>query len=92
MAGIIMQERILGLTLGLAGGLAALIYEQKNLWRSTRAVADVYSGGRLPPSEVHQVPEPIFGRKAQEQLIHAWNSGVDNTLGRVVAALSLRGW
>ncbi|KAG6550935.1 hypothetical protein Mapa_007550 [Marchantia paleacea] len=91
MASILFQERLLGFTLGTAFGLGAYVYEQKKFWRSTRELANVYSGGQLPPPAVY-VPEPIFGRRTKDQLIHAWNMGVDQTLGKLVAALSERGW
>ncbi|KAL2644340.1 hypothetical protein R1flu_011927 [Riccia fluitans] len=87
MASILFQERVLGFTLGTAVGFGAYVYEQKNFWRSTRELANVYSGGRLPLPPVYE-PKPIFGRETKEQLIHAWNMGIDQTLGRLVGVLS----
>jgi hypothetical protein len=39
-----------------------------------------------------QVPPPLLGKEVRDQLAHAWNSTVDNTLGALVVALSSRGW
>lgn len=47
-----VQERILGFAFGLAGGVGVFIYEQKHLWRSTGGVAEVFSGGQLPPPKI----------------------------------------
>ena len=39
-----------------------------------------------------QVPPPLMGREAREEIAHAWNTTVDKTLGQLVVALSSRGW
>jgi hypothetical protein len=39
-----------------------------------------------------QVPEPLFNKRTRAELGHAWNVGVDKSLGALIASLSSRGW
>ncbi|KAI5063046.1 hypothetical protein GOP47_0021593 [Adiantum capillus-veneris] len=93
MASLLMQERLLGFSLGaaLGGGLATHLH--RLYWKSTADVAHQISQGRIPPPNPVPVPEPLLLNKAtREELAHKWNLSIDYTLGAVVAHLSSRGW
>ncbi|CAM6044762.1 unnamed protein product [Sphagnum compactum] len=89
---IIFQERVLGFVMGSAVGVGAMLYDQRMIWRSTAQLFDKLAADRVGPSPPVQVPPPLLGKEVRDQLAHAWNSTVDNTLGALVVALSSRGW
>ncbi|KAJ7528569.1 hypothetical protein O6H91_15G008500 [Diphasiastrum complanatum] len=92
MASLLVQERLLGATLGMALGLSTLVYERRSFWNSTATLAQTVSGGTLVAHPSVQVPNPIFGREAREDLAHAWNRAIDKTLGFLIMDLCSRGW
>lgn len=92
MASLLMQERLLGFSLGVASGLSLAAYQYRLYWRSTADLSRIVSRGQLPQPTPIQVPEPLFNKAVREKLAHRWNQSVDNTLGALIAALSSRGW
>eukprot|EP00250_Pteridium_aquilinum_P034432 c7569_g1_i1 orf=140-418(+) len=92
MASLLMQERLLGFSLGAALGLGSAAYLHRSYWKSTAELAREVSHGRIPPPTPVPVPETLFSQATREELAHMWNRSIDNTLGAFVAALSSKGW
>jgi len=91
MVSILVQDRILGAAMGAAFGTGVVLYQQALIYRSTAQAIEFISGKPpvVPPSKV---PEPLFNKRTRAELGHAWNVGVDKSLGALIASLSSRGW
>lgn len=91
MVSILAQERILGAAMGAAFGTGVILYQQTLLYRSTAQAIELISG-KPPLISPPKVPEPLFNKRTRAELAHAWNVGIDKSLGALIASLSSRGW
>ncbi|XP_006662448.2 uncharacterized protein LOC102718871 [Oryza brachyantha] len=87
MISILAQERLLGFALGSVSMGGFVLHQRRAIYRSL-ADADAAAA----PSPFSYQPNETSGRRSSTQLAHVWNKTVDETLGRLVAYLSSRGW
>eukprot|EP00249_Psilotum_nudum_P006042 c19413_g1_i2 orf=98-376(+) len=92
MASLILQERLLGLSLGAVLGFGVVAYHHKLLWQSTAQLGETLSREKTPHRPLGKVPEPLFGKDAGDKLAHTWNQFIDKTCGAAIASLSSKGW
>ncbi|KAJ3680236.1 hypothetical protein LUZ60_016514 [Juncus effusus] len=81
MISILAQERLLGATLGAVFGGGVVFHQRRQIYKSLRE----------NDSSSYE-PVKITSEKTSLNVAHAWNKGVDLTLGRFVEFLSSRGW
>jgi len=91
MVSILAQERILGAAMGALLATGVVLNQQNLIYRSTAQAIEFISGNPLSVSP-SKVPEPLFGKSTRAELAHAWNVGIDKSLGALIASLSSRGW
>ncbi|XP_042501358.1 uncharacterized protein LOC122079166 [Macadamia integrifolia] len=85
MISFLAQERLLGAALGsIFTGI--IVFEQR------KSIYSLISENQSHYKSHPQMQEPKFGKKTRMELAHLWNKTVDQTMGPVIANLSLRGW
>ncbi|EEC67186.1 hypothetical protein OsI_34059 [Oryza sativa Indica Group] len=88
MISILAQERLLGFALGSVSMGGFVLHQRRAIYRS---LADADAAAAPSPFSSYQ-PSETRSRTSSTELAHVWNRGVDETLGRLVAYLSSRGW
>uniref|UniRef100_A0A0E0R0G8 RING-CH-type domain-containing protein n=1 Tax=Oryza rufipogon TaxID=4529 RepID=A0A0E0R0G8_ORYRU len=81
-------ERLLGFALGSVSMGGFVLHQRRAIYRS---LADADAAAAPSPFSSYQ-PSETRSRTSSTELAHVWNKGVDETLGRLVAYLSSRGW